>query len=408
MTRFPAKSIFVGAALAVLMSIGGAAGVVKLPPSSTGASGPAKPVTIGYLGLVKDPRHAAFYANTEIELAPADDPTLGAQMGIDDGKFMASAVGMKLSLDTERATDVAGLMAKVKTMVGQGERFILLDLPGDLVGKVAGAAKGVKVTFINISAPDNFLRKSCDTNLLDTAASDRMDTDALVQFLSTHNWTKVLVLEGATARDKAFAKSFETSAKRLRLDIVATRQFSLSRNPAKRAKNNTLLVTGNADYDVVFVADSDQEFARYLPYQTQLARPVIGSTGLMAGEWDWTWDLYGAPQVLHRFLHLSGGRRMTDADWAAWMAVKTVTMAYSRAGLDDPDKVDAYLRSSNLSADGSKGRTLNYRSWSGQLRQPILLSTSNAVIAEAPLAGFLHRTNTLDTLGEDKPESKCQ
>jgi len=30
------------------------------------------------------------------------------------------------------------------------------------------------------------------------------------------------------------------------------------------------------------------------------------------------------------------------------------------------------------------------------------------VIARAPLEGFLHQTNNLDTLGRDQPESACR
>ena len=58
--------------------------------------------------------------------------------------------------------------------------------------------------------------------------------------------------------------------------------------------------------------------------------------------------------------------------------------------------------------DGAKGYSLNFRQWDGQLRQPLVLSTDNAVIASPPLPGFLHQTNDLDTLGEDEPEHKCQ
>ena len=46
--------------------------------------------------------------------------------------------------------------------------------------------------------------------------------------------------------------------------------------------------------------------------------------------------------------------------------------------------------------------------WNNQLRQPVLLVTDNWVVARAPLEGFEHRLNDLDTLGLDKPESKCR
>jgi ABC transporter substrate binding protein (PQQ-dependent alcohol dehydrogenase system) len=408
MTRRGAAFVLAALALAAGMLASPAAAKVKLPVASTGA-GPAAatPVTIGYLGLDNDPRHAALYANTHIELAPADDPTQGAQMGIEDSSFIASAAGIELALDVERAADVAGLMADLKAMAGNGERFVLLDLPGDLAAEVARQAEALRLTLINISAPDNALRSSCEHDLLDTAASDRQLTDALAQFLRTRNWTRVLVLVGGTDRDKAFAQSFADSARRLRLSIVDTRSFSVRRNPSEREQNDTLLVTGGIDYDVVFVADSEREFARTLRYETQLPRPVIGSAGLTPLAWHWAWDRNGAPQVQHRFLALSRGRHMTSADWAAWIAVKSIVDAYSRAGSLSSDAVDAYLRSPDLASDGSKGLTQNYRPWSGQMRQPILLATDDAVIDAAPLPGFEHQTNTLDTLGEDRPESKC-
>ena len=57
--------------------------------------------------------------------------------------------------------------------------------------------------------------------------------------------------------------------------------------------------------------------------------------------------------------------------------------------------------------DGSKGQALSFRSWDNQLRQPVQLATSDAVIAQAPLPQFLHPEENLDTLGYDRPESAC-
>ena len=44
----------------------------------------------------------------------------------------------------------------------------------------------------------------------------------------------------------------------------------------------------------------------------------------------------------------------------------------------------------------------------GGMRQPILIATHNAVIERAPLQGFLHQTNNLDTLGFDRRDSRCK
>ena len=57
---------------------------------------------------------------------------------------------------------------------------------------------------------------------------------------------------------------------------------------------------------------------------------------------------------------------------------------------------------------GFKGRPLTYRGWNGQLRQPIAIAHPRALVAQAPLEGFLHQTNELDSLGLDRPESTCE
>jgi ABC transporter substrate binding protein (PQQ-dependent alcohol dehydrogenase system) len=384
---------------------GAAVGLMVL----TGAAMAANEVKVGYLALEKDPRYQQDVAFSHIALNPVTDAVQGAQMGIADEQIVANAAGFSASLDEQKAADLPGLVAKVRAMAQAGERFIILDLPGDVVDQLAAQTKSLPVTLINATAHDDFLRDRCYPNLLHTAASDRMEADALVQYLRTRNWTKVLVLQGKLPRDQVVADSFKASSSRLRLNIVDTRTFTLSRNPENQEDNNTLLITGNADYDVIFIADSNGEYARYLPYATQLPRPVVGAEGLVPGEWHWSWDRDGATQVTSRFLKRNENtREMTGADWSTWVAAKAVVESYGRAGSNDPSAIDAYLRGPKLRLDGSKGVTLNFRAWDGQLRMPITLSTHSAVITVAPLQGFLHQTNTLDTLGEDQPEHKCQ
>jgi ABC transporter substrate binding protein (PQQ-dependent alcohol dehydrogenase system) len=365
-------------------------------------------VSIGYLGLTDDARYDPEVVYTRIEIAPGGNPIDGATMGVTDLKVVSDAVGQTVSLDHQAAADAAALIAKVGEMSAAGEHFTILDLPAALVDEVAAATTNLPVTLINATAPEDFLRTRCYPNLLHTAASDRMTADAMVQLLRTRNWTRVLMLVGPHERDVAMAASFRASAERLRLDIVDQRQFTLSTDPANREANNSQLLTGGADYDIIYIADSEGEYARYLPYDTQLARPLIGSTGLVASEWQWAWDRDGSTQVTVRFEELTEGRRMTGQDWATWIAAKSIVTAHAKARSDDYEDIAAYLRSSRLRIDGAKGVQLNFRDWDGQMRMPIVLATHNAVIAEAPLAGFLHETNTLDTLGTDRPEHQCQ
>ncbi len=365
-------------------------------------------VKIGYLGLKDDPRYHPDLVYTRIEIAPGGNPIDGATMGVEEMKVVSDAVDQQVVLDHQEATDATSLVAKLDAMVKAGEQFVILDLPAELVDQVAGQTRDWPVTLLNATAPEDYLRQRCYPNLLHTAASDRMLSDAMVQLLRTRNWTKVLMLVGSEPRDKAMAAAFRASAERQRFNIVDEREFTLATDPANREKNNSLLITGNADYDVVFVADHQGEFSRYLPYDTQLPRLVVGSTGLVASEWQWSWDRDGSTQVTSRFETLTDGRRMTGQDWSTWIAAKAIVTAYAKARTGEYQKTADYIRGNRLKIDGAKGVQLNFRPWDGQMRFPIVLATHNAVIAEAPLEGFLHQTNVLDTLGTDEPEHKCQ
>ncbi len=367
----------------------------------------AAEVRIGFLSLDADPRYDEDFVYARIELRPTGNALAGARLGIADSAMLAEATGNSFVLDPQSAADVAGLTAKVQAMAAAGERFVILDLPGDTVDQLAAATKDLPVTLVNATAPDDLLRNRCYPNLVHTAASDRMTADAMVQYLRTRNWQRILLLVGEEPRDRLVADSFRAAAERYRLKIVEERPFVLSNNPENREENNLLLLTGGADYDVIYLADSRGEFGRYLPYATQLPRLVVGSTGLVATEWHWSLERYGAPQVNSRFETQAGDRRMAGQDWSTWIAAKAIATAYAKARSADPAEVDTYLRGPRLKVDGSKGVSMNFRPWDGQLRMPVMLATHNAVIALAPLDGFLHQTNNLDTLGTDEPEHKC-
>lgn len=366
-------------------------------------------VKIGYVGLTDDVRYHPDVAYSRIQISPEIKPIEGARMGIEDVKIVTDAAGIAIALDEQMVADADDAIAKIGAMAASGERFAIVDLPGDVLAQVATATKDLPITLVNATAPQNALRDLCLPNLLHTAASDRMLSDAYSQLLRVRNWTRVLMLVGPEPRDVEMADAFQASATRLGITISGRRTFTLSTDPANRENNNSALLTGGVDYDVVYIADSLGEYARYLPYATQLARPVIGSAGLIASEWHWSWDRDGATQVTLRFQRAAeGGREMSGADWSTWIAARGIATAYAKARSADPAKVDAYIKGNRFSVDGSKGYKMNFRSWDHQMRMPLVLATSNAVIEAAPFPQFLHQTNVLDTLGTDQPESKCQ
>jgi ABC transporter substrate binding protein (PQQ-dependent alcohol dehydrogenase system) len=98
---------------------------------------------------------------------------------------------------------------------------------------------------------------------------------------------------------------------------------------------------------------------------------------------------------------------MESADWAAWLAVKMIVQSALRTQSADFAKQRAFILGDG-SFDGDKGLAVSVRPWDHQLRQAVLLAAPYEIVADAPIEGFLHRTNTLDTLGDDEAESPCR
>ena len=365
----------------------------------------ADEVRIGHLSLKQDPRYVQDWGYARLITPPPVVTADAARMAVTDLQFTADAVGLTVTLDAQAAT-AGDLVATAQAMVAGGDSYLVLDLPGAQVKQVADALQGQPVLMVNATAPDDSLRTACYRDMVHSGPSDRQLMDAMGQYLRAMNWEKVLLLTGDQPEDAQLADAFALSAERLRLTVQDRRAFTLAADPRNREGNNIRLLTGDVDYDVVFVADTRGEFGRYIPYATQLPRPIIGSVGLTAGSWHWAYERDGATQVSSRFDKLTG-RKMQPADWDVWIGVKSLVTGAIKVPQADPVKVRAFLTSGDMKLDGSKGVTLNYRAWDGQMRQPILLGTADAVIAVAPVAGFSHQTNDLDSLGTDEAEFHC-
>jgi ABC transporter substrate binding protein (PQQ-dependent alcohol dehydrogenase system) len=99
---------------------------------------------------------------------------------------------------------------------------------------------------------------------------------------------------------------------------------------------------------------------------------------------------------------------MTGYDWSAWLALKAIVEGVVRTRSTEPRAIAGFLTGEQAVLDGFKGNRLAFRRWDRQLRQPLLLTTGNWVVERAPLDGFLHARNTMDTLGFDEKESRCK
>ncbi len=369
----------------------------------------AEEFVFAYVGIVDDPYYDAERRYTGLVLKQPHPPLPGAKLGLRDSRIIGRALGIKFRLIEHFVANDGDVMAAIETLRQKSDaRAILLDLSAERLRTVAEKLGGAPVLLFNLRSQDNDLRSAaCTPNLFHTAPSHRMLTDALAQYLFKKGWTKVLMLRGPGPADAAYADAFLASARRLRIEIVADRTFELTNDPRKRGESNVALLTGGRDYDAIFIADRDGEFGRYVAYQSYLPRPLIGDQGLIPATWHWTWERHGAPQLNQRFARIEKGRRMAGADWAAWIGVKSVVAAIRKTGTTEFDDLRRFLIDPATTIDGYKGAPSSYRAWNHQLRQPILLHTHNAVIARAPIEGFLHPDNYLDTLGTDRKESSC-
>jgi ABC transporter substrate binding protein (PQQ-dependent alcohol dehydrogenase system) len=368
-----------------------------------GAGAGAATLKATLIGPEDDPR----LERTRVErayLGHAGGPAVdGVRVALDEGSFELEAAGAGVALGTATARSVESARAAAQAAEKAGAALILTDLPADWTLAVTDA---VKVPVLNLGASDDRLRQQdCRARLYHLLPSERMRADALAQTLVSRKWSKLLLLVGASPEDAQRAATAQASIKRYGLQVVATKPFKVSTDPRERDLANPLLLTAGSTYDAVWVVDSDGEFARALPYRTVLPRPVVGDGGLVALAWHAQFERYGAPQVSRRFFKASR-RPMTDRDWAAWMAGKTL-LALATAAPKGPNSAWAQALA-KTSVDGSKGVNLSFRAWDGQLRQTLLLTDGQGVIAQAPIEGLLHPTDVLDTLGADAPEKLCK
>jgi len=366
-------------------------------------------VTIGYAEIVDDPRYDEKRAYARIRVKPHDRPVAGAEVAIRDSRIFARALNINFKLKRIAAENTEDLVEQIRYVNKiSGIQFFIVDADTEVLDFTARATTGMDMLLFNISEYSDQLRASkCQAHLMHVIPSFAMLTDALSQYLVFKKWREVLLLKGPETGDTEFAAAFTRSAKRFAINIDEVRDFVPGSDPRERDQNNISLMTSGSDAELVFVSDIEGEFGRYVPYQTQNPLPVVGTEGLQAAGWHWAWERHGAPQLNQRF-ERHAKRRMQSPDWAAWAAVKSIVESVLRTKSTNFETVAAYLRSDRLNLDAYKGNPVSYRSWDNQLRQPVLLHTYNAVTGRAPIRGFLHPTENMDSLGYDQGETRCR
>ena len=344
---------------------------------------------------------------SNLDPIPEDEGIAGAKVGNDDNAGTGRFLGHRYSLSVFDL-DVAGGLTPVSGPQEQPGNLILIDAPASSILAFADRPESAGRVILNVRSPDAALRDgNCRANLLHTIPSNAMRTDALAQFLLLRRWNDLVMIQGRHPADRAFAAAINTSARKFGLKVKETKDWIADADLRRTASTEMPVFTqGLPRHDILIVADETDDFARYLPYNTWLPRPIAGSEGISPVAWSPAVESWGAAQLQARFTD-SAGRPMRPVDYAAWAAMRTIGEAVTRTSSADAATLRAYILSDAFELAGFKGRKLSYRNWNGQMRQTIHLVHPRAVVANAPLPGFLHQRTELDTLGLDAPESAC-
>lgn len=344
-----------------------------------------------------------------------DDAIAGARLAVEDnnttGRFLDQAFTVEdhvLAPGEDARRVVAGLAAR-------GIALVLVDLPAASLPEIADDARKAGVTLFNIAAPDDSLREEqCRRNLVHVAPSRSMLADGLAQYLVWKQWKRWLLIEGSHAADQGLAEAYRQAARKFGAKIVEERTYEdlgggrRSDSGSVQTQRLVPALTQNAPaHDVLVAADESDVFANYLPYRTYDPRPVAGAAGLKPTSWDASHEQWGAIQLQNRFAALAR-RPMNERDYSAWVALRMIGEAATRTGSKDPTAIVAYLKGPDFSIAAFKGLKLTLRPWNLQLRQPILLGDGRMIVSVSPQEGFLHQTSALDTLGLDRPETRCK
>jgi len=373
---------------------------------------PAEPlaVKIGYVGRAEKKATISL-----IEAPPDNNGVAGAHLALEDNNTTGKFLNQHFSLEEVRIKEGDDPVAAISRLADHDISLFIVDLAADALLKVADAGRSRDLVFFNAGALDDRLREEdCRPNVIHTAPTRSMLADGLAQYLVVKRWRRWLLVVGSHEPDKLYADALRRAAARFGAKIVKERVFE-DTGGARRTDSGLvqiqrqipLFLQGAPDHDVLVAADESEVFASYLPYRTREPRPVAGSAGLVPKSWDAAHDQWGANQLQNRFIQMFS-RRMTSLDGQAWTAARMIGEAAARVRSADPKAVSDYVTSPDFALAAFKGQKLTLRDWNLQLRQPILLADGRSIASVSPQDGFLHQFSVLDTLGFDRPETKCR
>ena len=368
-------------------------------------------IKIVHLTRIIEREPTIYSINPEIR----NNGILGSRMGIKDNNTTGKFTNQKFELIEKKIKPNESVKEIFEELRKNNYKFFILDVSKNDFKEILLSNLLEESILINVSLKDNDLRnEKCLKQVLHTAPSYMMVTDALAQFLKKKNWTKLLLISGTNERDKQFANSIKVSTKKFGLKITNEKIWDFSHDFRRTADVEIVKFTQGEKYQVLILADegntfgdSGNSFGDYIPYRTWKPTIVVGGEVLKPTSWHFTHEQWGGNQMQSRFLR-SSKRLMTNIDFNSWLGIRVFGEAIIRSKSLNPEKILAQIMNEKFNIAAYKGKPVSFRKWNGQLRQPILLVTPRALVSVSPQTGFVHPKTELDTLGIDEPDTKCK
>lgn len=280
------------------------------------------------------------------------------------------------------------------------ERIVATGRPTAIIGGVgegqaeviAAVAERAKVPFFNVGNTSDALRRACNRYTFHVESSAAMFLDVMAHWAAANGKKKPFVIHENTDAGNALLARFRTAV--ARHGAGATVAGSAIVKPEQPVYFNELnaITAAGADLIVLMIGAVDQiAFLAQeetvdmdipcivFPDQVSQTRDYISSVRVYAplhnprirfASWDSSATAHGAENFNTRF----HGRFSEPADptaWTAFAAVRMITQAALKVGLQDSMAMVRYLEAPTSTFEVGKGPGISFRPWDHQLRQPI-------------------------------------
>jgi ABC-type branched-subunit amino acid transport system substrate-binding protein len=359
---------------------------------------------------------------------------MGAQLGAEEADITAGMFGTKVELIIEDGVTPNNMLALVRRLSDQGHlAAIITALDDHTTASLSALAQQERVLCLNTTARGGELRgEKCYRSTFHVEPDHAMYTQAMGQWLVQNNHKRwYYVVSEAGFGQEVYHRS--------RRFLQHQGGADLGRSvitPGQSDYQGVLAHLGGVEAEAVVVALKGEELRHFLEqYTASGLKPLLAGIPLdmialwqaslesMQGVWVASW-YHGLERFSARELNRRFYRRFEKPAegfaWTNWAAVKLVMEGVLRSGSTEAAALVSYLEGAPP-FDGHKGRSLTFREWNHQLRQPLYVLKAREdkpenpwdrlqLMAELPPPAAPGKSviEALDALGESQTESPCR